>query len=255
MTNNLEMINQLLNLYEAGGFQFTKKWFPYTSGQIGPYYVQSIAITSDGQMYRGVIDAMIKIIELNIGVDNFDVISGGESRDWDFSNPIAVLLKKPHTKLYKNGKALGADMCGKRVLHIADLNNEGSSPRDQWVPAIQKAGGTISDILFYVDRLEDGVGEMKKLGLKSHSVISLNETAWNILIQHGKISQDVYDSLKLRMENKKEWAHTMLRSSAKKLRDMLDSTNSKTRAKAKKILDKGYPEIKLELLGIIGNLV
>ena len=50
------------------------------------------------------------------------VISGGESRDWDFSNPVAARMSLPHCKIYKDGKMLGAEVFRRPVVHIADLN-------------------------------------------------------------------------------------------------------------------------------------
>jgi orotate phosphoribosyltransferase len=243
----------LLSLFNNNGFQFTDKWFTYTGGQIGNYYVQSINITADGEDYVQAISHIVEIITLEIGPKNFDVISGGESRDWDFSNPVAVTLRKPHAKIYKDGRIIGAKLEGKRVLHVADLNNEGSSPRDIWVPAIRKAGGKITDILFYVDRLEDGVEVMKNLDLHSHCVIPLDQKAWEILLKNNKITPEIHQSLLDRWEDKRLWAHNMLRNHPEQLAEML-AGDASSQAKANKILDKGYPEIKEELLPIIENL-
>lgn len=237
---------QVLNLFRCGGFKFTEKWFPYTSGQIGNYYVQSIDICSDGEAYALAIQHMVELITCEIGLDNFDVISGGESRDWDFSNPVAVALCKPHAKIYKDGKIIGAKLEGKRVLHIADLNNEGSSPRDLWVPAIKKAGGIIKHIAFYVDRMEDGIDEMKKLELQSHAVIELDQEAWSILRRHQKVTSEVYDSLIIRWRDKKAWAHHALVNHPEVMKDLL----GKDAKKGEKILAT-YPEVKQALMEIM----
>lgn len=232
---------QVLNLAQCPkGLEFSTTWFPYTSGQVGNYYVQSISICSNGGYYAAAIDSIVELIKFCVGEDNFDIVSGGESRDWDFSNPVAVALKKPHTKLYKDGKMIGADPKGKRVLHVADLNNEGSSPRDLWVPAIKKAGGSITDIVFYVDRLEDGVEEMQKLGLKSHAVIELNNDAWHILLKNNYITPEIYTSLLERWQDKKAWAHKALMAYPEILSNVTDD-------KAFKIL-KAYPEISEQLV-------
>lgn len=242
--------SHLRRLVRNGGFKFTDTFFPYTSGEIGPYYVQSAVIQNNGgDFYRACKD-MENLIKTCISPKNFDVISGGETRDWMFSFPISVALQVPHAMLYKNGKIYGANMKDKRVIHIADLNNEGSSPRDYWVPAIKKAGGDITQIFFYVDRMEDGVQEMKKLELFSNSLVPLDETAWNILLKDEVINRNVYDNLRKRMENKDEWAKNMLRSDAglKTLADLLGDNDQKTRDKGWKILEKGYSDLKDELL-------
>ena len=138
-------------LTKQGEPQFTDTWFPYTSGEIGPYYIQSVVVEKDGIDYARAIDALCHLIKESVSLD-FDAISGGESRDWDFSNPVAVALKKPHIKIYKDGKVLGSDIEGKRIVHVADLNNEGSSIRDLWYPTIEDNNGEMIHAFFYVDK-------------------------------------------------------------------------------------------------------
>ena len=53
-------------------------------------------------IYNDVINQMKDYIEKNIGLDNFEYISGGERRDWYFSNLIAYFLQKPHLTIYKD---------------------------------------------------------------------------------------------------------------------------------------------------------
>ena len=193
----------LLELAKNGGFRFTEKWFPYTSGWIGPYYVQSCDILKTG---RGVQIAAHSIMTVIEEIDEtIDVITGGESRDWPFAACIAEKIGVGLCMIYKDGKMVGADLKGKKVLHVADLNNEGSSPRDLWIPAIRNAGGIINDIVFLVDRLEDGVQEMEKLGLNSHAVIPLNEDAWNFLKEEGFVTEIILNSLLDYWENREAW--------------------------------------------------
>lgn len=237
-----------------GGFQFTTAFFPYTSGEIGPYYVQSGVVQNDGEDYEKAIDDMSELICSTIGAKVSDmVISGGETRDWIFSLPIALQLCQPHVMLYKPvgndlvGKTVGADIKGKEVIHVADLNNEGSSPRDLWVPAIKAAGGTIKDIFFYVDRMEDGVKVMEKLGLHSEAVVPLDSDAWEYLQKKGVVNPEVYKSLMTRMEDKDKWARKMLRNheGLETLAALLAS--GKNRDKGKKILAT-YEEIRDEVV-------
>lgn len=114
------------------------KPFWYTSGTIGPYYVNThylyggeekagkmlaliegakneplsctgkvleneIENYKNDTIYKGVIDRMISFAKEYIGSENFDFISGGERRDWFFSVIAAHLLRKPHITLFKFG--------------------------------------------------------------------------------------------------------------------------------------------------------
>lgn len=113
------------------------KPFWYTSGTIGPYYINThflygseekanellktidsikneklecpeklIKLLGDNYsadpIYRGLIDYMLAFIKSNIDITQVDYISGGERRDWFFSLMIAELLGKPHITIYKN---------------------------------------------------------------------------------------------------------------------------------------------------------
>lgn len=231
----------LVNLLRSGAFQFIDEktpWFPYTSGEIGPYYVQSIAVEKDGAAYVKAVDSLVNLIKT--GFPDCDLISGGETRDWDFSNPVAYALGKPHLKLYKNGKMLGADPAGKRVLHVADLNNEGSSVRDYWLPAVRKSGGDFAGVVFFVDRLEDGARVMDSLGLQHDSVVPLNEQAWAIVRDSGYISEAVYGELVKRIADKRAWALDRLKTHKSYFMDF--QKQEANRDKASKII-KTYPEI------------
>jgi len=237
-------------LVQNKGFQFSETFFPYTSGQIGNYYVQSADVMKHGTCFSRAVRDMRLMIDRVLEEGNepeIDFVSGGESRDWIFSYPIACTLERPHFTIYKDGKTLGADVKGKRGIHVADLNNEGSSPRDLWLPAIKKAGGEVKYIFFYVDRMEDGVQVMQELGLVSNAVVSMDAHAWETLLQTNAISPEVYDASMQRLEDKGAWAREMLRSERGLERLAELARDTKSVEKAKKILAIGYPDMKDEL--------
>lgn len=241
----------LVNLLRNGAFEFidrARPWFPYTSGQVGPYYVQSVAVERDGAAYAAAIDAVVEIIRAEAG--GFDAISGGETRDWDFSNPAACALRVPHIKIYKDGKMLGADPAGKRILHVADLNNEGSSMRDLWKPYIEGRGGRLVGVVFFVDRLEEGADVMRDLGLPSFSVVPLDEPAWDIAQAEGFVSEWTRASLAERGRDRNAWAERVLLSNPDYFRDFYG--NAATSAKAEKIL-RAYPRISGALRAAAGQ--
>lgn len=117
------------------------KPFWYTSGTIGPYYINTHFLygseekamellelidavkadklncpgrllpaleanyTSD-EIYKGVIDSMLDFIKDNLDIDSIDYVSGGERRDWFFSLLAAKGLEKPHITIYKDLSAV-----------------------------------------------------------------------------------------------------------------------------------------------------
>ncbi|GEM_PF-1009667 len=257
MSNFNEKDAQIRNLAalakSPGGFQFTRTFFPYTSGEIGPYYVQSAAIMHDGEAYSMACHDLANMIKAYVGEEFKGMISGGESRDWCFSGPVAQILQRPHVMIYKTDetgqcKVVGASIKGQTVVHVADLNNEGTSPKDMWVPTIRSAGGKIEHIFFYVDRRESGVKVMEELGLQSHAVIPLDGAAWQYLQELNIVSPEIYEHLCKRMEDKDTWAKAMLRSDEglETLVSLLAS--SKNRDKAHKILNVGYPDVREEVI-------
>lgn len=241
----------LRNLLNTGAFRFVDErtpWFPYTSGQVGPYYVQSITVEKDGESYATAIQSLVSLIQAEFGA--FDAISGGETRDWDFSNPVAIALRKPHLKMYKDGKILGADIAGKKFLHVADLNNEGSSVRDYWKPIIEQGGGQLVGVVSFVDRMEDGFTVLKKLGIRLFCVVPLDARAWAIARTTGHVSETLYAQLVARQDNRDAWAERVLLSHPDYLRRFYQ--DPKTRAKAAKIINT-YTRISAELERIVNT--
>ena len=237
-------------LVKNDGFKFTDTFFPYTSGQIGPYYVNSEVVQKNGSSY---FMAVYSIIHKIAEIEDVEVISGGESRDWIFSQPASILFHRPHLMIYKDGRVSGADVKGKKVVHVADLNNEGSSIRDYWLPAIEREGGLIKDVVFYVDRLEDGAQVVQDLGLNRHVVVPLDKNAWDYLRSVNVVNDEVYRNLVGRMEDKDSWARSMLRSERGLERLVVLLRDPEKCEKALKVLRVGYPDLKEELVDRLGS--
>jgi len=113
------------------------KPFWYTSGTIGPYYINTHFLYGNEEkanklldfinnskddiytfpaelttilwenynndlIFKGLIDQICIFIKNTINLDDIDYISGGERRDWFFSFLTAKLLDKPHLTIYKD---------------------------------------------------------------------------------------------------------------------------------------------------------
>jgi orotate phosphoribosyltransferase len=136
------MNNELVSLlFKTNAFKICEenKPFWYTSGKIGPYFINSQYLYGsdkesaellefidkelvevdktmipidifekvyeqyeNNEIYRTTIDTLKKYIETHIDVNYIDYVSGGERRDWFFSIMIAYLLGKPHITIYKD---------------------------------------------------------------------------------------------------------------------------------------------------------
>ena len=210
-------------LFETNAIRFCEenKPFWYTSGKIGPYFINThfvygsekeavelLAFIDEcladkltlprkvfekvlkqyqtNEIYKNVIDTMLTYIEDNINVCEIDYISGGERRDWFFSNIIAHLLNKPHLSIYKDLSVVASDsnfetsepissLEDKKVLHIADLITVASSYIRAWIPAIKNLGSQICWSCVVVDRMQGGKDKIEAEGVKSLSLVQVDK--------------------------------------------------------------------------------
>jgi len=231
------------------GIKYIKTFFPYTSGKIGNIYVHGENVMKNGYHYREAIYDLKILIDREMHHRGYDVISGGESRDWIFSLPVSFLLGKPHCSIYKDNRMIGSDLMDKTVVHISDLNNEGSSLMEKWLPLIERIGGKIKKIFFYVDRCEKGIQILENAGIKSSALVNLDKEAYEYLLKIRLINNEDIGSLLERLEDSEAWARRMLRSEngIERIVELLNGDN-KEREGALKVINKGYPDLKDEIL-------
>ena len=133
------MSNLVSYLFKTNAFKVCpdNKPFWYTSGKIGPYFINThflygseesavdflkfIDVEKDDKLgvskkildkcleqynsntiYKDVIDDIVNFVKNTIPVDDIDYISGGERRDWFFANIVAYMLKKPFITVFKD---------------------------------------------------------------------------------------------------------------------------------------------------------
>ena len=209
-------------LFKTNAIRFCEENNPfwYTSGKIGPYFInthflygskesaeEQLAYIDDclsdkltlpnkifknvikqyekNSIYKDVINHMVSFIKEHIEISKIDYISGGERRDWFFSNIIAYLLNKPHISIYKDLSAVVSDskfentkiienIEGKNVLHIADLITIASSYTRAWIPAIESIGGKILWSLTVIDRMQGGKEKLEQSRIKSFSLVNVD---------------------------------------------------------------------------------
>lgn len=258
------------------------KPFWYTSGKIGPYYINThflygseqdavdllAFIDSEKQdkenlpkkvfqktyehynkndIYKNVIDEMLSFIKENINVDEIDYISGGERRDWFFSNIVANKLGKSHITIYKDLSMIVndsnfeaeidiSDVKNAKVLHIADLITEASSYLRAWIPAIKSLGANIVWSTVVVDRMQGGKEKLENENVKSLSMINIDETLFEKALNMNIINQTQYEMLKNFYENPDKTMRNFLINHPEFLENALNS-DEKTASRAKLCID------------------
>jgi len=144
---------------------------------------------------------MKEYIETNIGIENIDYISGGERRDWYFSNIMAYLLNKPHVTIYKDlttvvsnsdfsSSETISNIEGKKFLHLADLLNQSASFTRAWIPAIKNLGSNIVWSIFAVDRMQGGTETLTNDGVKVHSLLQIDDSLFTTAKELGIINNE-----------------------------------------------------------------
>ncbi|MBQ2835371.1 MAG: orotate phosphoribosyltransferase [Clostridia bacterium] len=278
------MSNLVSYLFETNALKICpdNKPFWYTSGKIGPYYInthflygseqdavnllkfidsekenketlpkkvfeQTFNHYNQNEIYKNVINEMITFIKENINVDEIDYISGGERRDWFFSNIVANILSKPHITIYKDLSMIVTDSTfekeidksevkGAKVLHIADLITEASSYIRAWIPVIKSLEAEIVWSTVVVDRMQGGKEKLETENVKSLSMINIDTSLFEKALSMNIINETQFEMLKNFYENPDETMRNFLIAHPEFLENALAS-DEKTAARAKLCID------------------
>ena len=224
-------------LFETKAVKFCEANKPFflTSGMISPYFVNTHFLYGDekqateflsyidtllkdrinlpkkvfekvkvqyenNEIFKYTIDTMVKAITDNVNVDEIDYISGGERRDWYFSNMIAFLLKKPHLTLFKDMEAFVSpydftstekvtDLTNKTVLNASDLVTAASNYVRSWIPAVRNLNGKLLWTCYVVDRKQGGTEVLEKEGIKTISLAVVDDSLFEKAFELGTINE------------------------------------------------------------------
>ena len=278
------MSNLVSYLFETNALRICpdNKPFWYTSGKIGPYYInthflygseqnavdllsfidaeksdketlpkkvfeKTLTHYEENEIYKNVIDEMISFISQNIDISDIDYISGGERRDWFFSNIVANKLNKPHITIYKDlsmiindsnfeNEIATSEVKGAKVLHIADLITEASSYIRAWIPAIKSLDSEIVWSTVVVDRMQGGKEKLENANIKSLSMINIDKSLFDQALSMNIINQTQSEMLNNFYKNPDETMRNFLISHPEFLENALAS-DEKTASRAKLCID------------------
>ena len=271
-------------LFETNAIRFCEenKPFWYTSGKIGPYFINTHFIYgsekeanellsfideslsdkmtlpkkvfdkvskqyNENKIYHNVIEHIKSYIEENIDINEIDYISGGERRDWFFSNAIAYLLKKPHITIYKDLSAVESNfdfsqtkevsnLEGKKVLHVADLITVASSYIRAWIPAIKNLGANILWSCVVVDRMQGGKEKLEAEGVKSLSLVNVDTDLFKKALELGFINNNQLELLNKFFKSPDDCMREFLINHPEFIKNALNS-DEKTKKRAQLLVD------------------
>ena len=286
----MEKSNVISYLFETKAVKFCEenKPFWYTSGKIGPYFInaqyvygsekeadellefinkelynknelpknvfkQVLNQYNNNKIYKDSIDEMLKCVKDNIDIKEIDYISGGERRDWFFSNIIAYLLKKPHLTIYKDSNIYESNhdfsktekidkLENKNVLHVADIITVASSYVNRWIPSIQKLGSNIKWSLSVIDRMQGGAELLKENGVKSLSIAKVDSSLFAKALDLGIIGNKQFEMLSKFIKNPDGIMREFLIAHPEFIENSLKS-DEKTRSRAQMCIDNNFYNI------------
>ena len=268
------MSNIMSYLFETKAIKFCEENKPFflTSGMISPYFVNThflfgsekeateflsyidtlledrislpkkvfdkvLVQYQNNSIFKYTIDTMIKSITDSVDLTQIDYISGGERRDWYFSNMIAYLLKKPHLTLFKDMEAFVSpydfsstekitDLTGKKALNASDLVTAASNYVRSWLPAIRNLNGELAWTCYVVDRKQGGTETLIKEGVQTIPLAfvdnSLFERAYELHVINSaqlemlkKFYEDPYSTMKQFLINHPEFLENALHADEK----------------------------------------
>lgn len=203
--------------------------FWYTSGTVGPYYLNAhylyggpaaatellsfidaakeqedfpqrlrervLKQCAEDAVYRQVIDSLVA--QAQASGARFDAVSGGERRDWFFSLAVAERLGKPSLLIYKDrrtalleGETLRPAAANSvETLHVADMVTEASSYLRAWIPAVATGGGRIAYAANVVDRGQGGLEVLKAEGVAAGALMRVDEAFFGRLGELGQVDE------------------------------------------------------------------
>lgn len=203
---------------------------------------------NSNEIYKFTIDTLIKSIKENINIDEVDYISGGERRDWVFSNVVAYLLNKPHLTVFKDLSILVSNhdftttekidnLEGKKCLHISDLINTAASYVRAWIPIIENLGGKMEWTATIVDRMQGGTEILADHGVTTYSLVKVDKEVFKTALEKGAISQEQYGMIDKYLDNPDETMTEFLKAHPEFIRESLKGTG-KTLTRVKKCLEE-----------------
>lgn len=206
MKEKEEMKSELCQvLHKIGALQFGT--FKLASGMISPYYIDLRIVPSFPDAFTKVCNLYSKMIEKEVGAENFDRIAGIPVAGMPFASVVAYQFKKPFLFIRKDVKMHGREkkiegilMPGNKVLLMDDLITTGMSLVDA-AKTLRAEGGVINDVVVLVDREEGGKESISKDGMTLHYLLKASEAAQK-LHAIGVISNEQYKTILMQIKKK-----------------------------------------------------
>ena len=171
---------------------YKDKPFVFVSGRISPVYIDCRKILSFSDEREYIVTQLAKKAETDIGLNNIDVVAGGETAGIPYASFVSHLIKKPMIYIRKQPKGYGGTKqiegnleAGKRVLLVEDLITDGLS-KLRFNIGIRGAGAKMTHCLCVFDYASDRLGlhEGEK-NLAEHEIKLITLANWDDVLNTG----------------------------------------------------------------------
>jgi orotate phosphoribosyltransferase len=171
---------------------YKDKPFVFVSGRISPVYIDCRKILSFSEQREYIVTQLARKAETDIGVDNIDVVAGGETAGIPYASFVSHLIKKPMIYIRKQPKGYGGTKqiegileAGRRVLLVEDLITDGLS-KLRFNIGIRGAGAKITHCLCVFDYASDRLNQHEGRDNLAKNDISLHVLAnWDDVLDTG----------------------------------------------------------------------
>lgn len=159
---------------------YQDKPFVFVSGRISPVYIDCRKLLSFAAEREYIVTALAKMAETDIGLNNIDVVAGGETAGIPYASFVSHIIKKPMIYIRKQPKGYGGTKqiegilkAGQRVLMVEDLITDGLS-KMRFNIGIRGADAKMTHCLCVFDyasdrlNLHEGKTNLAKNGIALH---------------------------------------------------------------------------------------
>ena len=159
---------------------YKDKPFVFVSGRISPVYIDCRKLLSFAPEREYIVTALARMAETDIGLNNIDVVAGGETAGIPYASFVSHIIKKPMIYIRKQPKGYGGTKqiegileAGQRVLMVEDLITDGLS-KMRFNIGIRGAGAKMTHCLCVFDyasdrlNLHEGKINLAKNGIALH---------------------------------------------------------------------------------------
>ncbi|MEX0806249.1 MAG: orotate phosphoribosyltransferase [Candidatus Binatia bacterium] len=171
---------------------YQDKPFVFVSGRISPVYIDCRKLLSFPAEREYIVTALAKMVETDIGVENIDVVAGGETAGIPYASFVAHIIKKPMIYIRKQPKGYGGTKqiegildASQKVLLVEDLITDGLS-KLRFNIGIRGAGAKMTHCLCVFDYASDRLNQHEgKDNLAKNDIVLHVLANWDDVLDTG----------------------------------------------------------------------